>query len=158
VSVNGKFRVLVVDDEASVLITYRLILEQQGYDVVACRTWREAIAAIERQDFDAVLCDYSLEERHTGCEVIRAARKRNCGVPAALLTGYLDKETLEEAASNNTRVMFKPIEIEEFLNTTSRMLRRSDEPNQQAGPEDNRRPQSGGANGDSARGTGADKR
>lgn len=157
-SANRKFRVLVVDDEASVLITYRLILEQQGYDVVACRTWREAIAAIERQDFDAVLCDYSLEERHTGCEVIRAARKRNCGVPAALLTGYLDKETLEEAASYNTRVMFKPIEIEEFLNTTSRMLRRIDEPNQQAGPEDNRRPQSGGANGDSDRDTGAGKR
>lgn len=155
---NSKFRILVVDDEASVLITYRLILEQQGYDVVACRTWREAIAAIERQDFDGVLCDYSLEERHTGCEVIRAARRRDAGLPAALLTGYATQETMDEVASQNIGIMFKPIEIEEFLNTTSRMLRRSDEPNQQAGSEDNRRPQSGGANGDSARDTGAGKR
>src|SRR5512136_2476 len=83
VNENGKFRILVVDDEASVLTTYRMILERQGYDVVACLTWREAIAAIERQGFDAVLCDYSLEQQHTGCEVIRAARQRKQGVPAA---------------------------------------------------------------------------
>ena len=32
---NRKYRLLVVDDEASVLVTYRLILERHGYDVVA---------------------------------------------------------------------------------------------------------------------------
>ena len=120
-------RVLVVDDEASVLITYRLILEQQGYAVVACSTAREAIQAIEKQNFDVVLCDYSLEEQHTGFEVIAAARKRDPGVPAALLTGYATMETTDEAENQKIGIMFKPIEIEEFLSTTSKMLRRNDE-------------------------------
>lgn len=129
---NGKFRVLVVDDEASVLVTYRLILEQQGYSVTACRTSREAIEAIEKQNFDALLCDYSLEEQHTGFEVITAARKRNPELPAALLTGYATLETVDEAQLKDIRVMFKPIEIEEFLATTSSMLRRNNESNQKA--------------------------
>lgn len=132
---DGKYRVLVVDDEASVLVTYRLILEQQGYVVTACRTSREAIAALDRQDFDVLLCDYSLEEQHTGFEVITAARKRQPGIPAALLTGYATLETVDEAEFKNIQVMFKPIEIEEFLATTSSLLRRNHEPDEKANRE-----------------------
>lgn len=123
-SPDHKYRILVVDDETSVLTTYRLILERQGYQVAACGTSREAIEAIGRQDFDLVLCDYSLEEQHTGIEVIAAARRRNATVPAALLTGYATKETAEEAADQSIGVLYKPIEIEEFLATTASLLRR----------------------------------
>jgi DNA-binding NtrC family response regulator len=139
----GTYRILVVDDEASVLITYRLILEQQGYRVTACATAAEAIRALHQQDFDLVLCDYSLEEQHTGFEVIAEARKRTPGIPAALLTGYATKETADEASSRNIGIMFKPIEIEEFLATTSTMLRRDHEPHQESGEENVRPPQSG---------------
>ena len=128
-----KFRVLVVDDEAAVLLTYRLILEQQGYEVLACNTSVQAIAAIQKEKFDIVLCDYSLEEQHTGFEVITAARARDSHIPAALLTGYATKETAEEAASQGIGVMFKPIEIEEFLATTANMLRKNNEPKQEGG-------------------------
>jgi DNA-binding NtrC family response regulator len=127
VRTDGKYRVLVVDDEAAVLLTYRLILEQQGYDVVACGTSREAIAAIKKQPFDVVLCDYSLEEQHTGFEVISAARESDPEMPAALLTGYATKDTADEASSQGIGIMFKPIEIDEFLATTSSMLRRKNE-------------------------------
>jgi len=127
VKADGKYRVLVVDDEAAVLLTYRLILEQQGYDVVACGTSVEAIAAIRKQPFDVVLCDYSLEEQHTGFEVISAARESDPEMPAALLTGYATKDTADEASSQGIGIMFKPIEIDEFLATTSNMLRRKNE-------------------------------
>ena len=130
---DGKFRVLVVDDEAAVLLTYRLILEQQGYDVTACSTSVDAIAAVERQMFDVVLCDYSLEEQHTGFEVITAARRRDPEVPAALLTGYATKDTADEAQSQGIGIMFKPIEIDEFLATTSNMARKKDESKQKDG-------------------------
>ena len=129
-STDGKYRVLVVDDEAAVLLTYRLILEQQGYEVVACSTSVEAIAAIHKQHFDVVLCDYSLEEQHTGFEVITAARNRDHDVPAALLTGYATKDTADEASSRGIGIMFKPIEIDEFLATTSSMARKNNESQQ----------------------------
>jgi DNA-binding NtrC family response regulator len=132
VNEESKYRILVVDDEASVLITYRLILEQQGYLVTACGTAADAINAVENEKFDLVLCDYSLEEQHTGFEVITAARQRDKDVPAALLTGYATKETADEAASQSIGIMFKPIEIEEFLATTSTMLRREHESSEES--------------------------
>ena len=140
-SADRKYRVLVVDDEAAVLLTYRLILERQGYEVVACGTSVQAIAAIRRERFDVVLCDYSLEEQHTGFEVISAARKLDSEIPAALLTGYATKETADEAASRGIGVMFKPIEIEEFLATTSNMVRKNDESKQEGRQKDHRPPQ-----------------
>ena len=133
-SANAKGRIMVVDDEASVLITYRLILEQQGYSVGAFSKSSEAIRALEEEDkYDLVLCDYSLEEQHTGFEVIAAARKRDDCVPAALLTGYATRETADEAASRKIVIMFKPIEIEEFLATTASMLKREEESDQESG-------------------------
>jgi DNA-binding NtrC family response regulator len=123
VTPEGKFRILVVDDEASVLMTYRLILEQQGYEVVACTNSAEAIAAIAQQSFDIVLCDYSLEDQHTGFEVLAAARERDAGVPAALITGYATQDAVDEASRRNIATMIKPIEIQEFLATTANMLR-----------------------------------
>jgi len=137
VSADRKYRVLVVDDEAAVLLTYQLILERQGYEVLACGTSVQAIAAVQNQRFDVVLCDYSLEEQHTGFEVISAARGIDPEVPAALLTGYATKETADEAASRGIGVMFKPIEIEEFLSTTSNMVRRDNESKQEGGEEAN---------------------
>jgi len=133
VSADRKYRVLVVDDEAAVLLTYQLILERQGYEVLACGTSVQAIAAVQNERFDVVLCDYSLEEQHTGFEVISAARRLDPEVPAALLTGYATKETADEAANRGIGVMFKPIEIEEFLSTTSNMVRRNNEPKQEGG-------------------------
>jgi DNA-binding NtrC family response regulator len=54
--------------------------------------------------------------------VISAARERDAALPVALLTGYATRETADEAASRNIDILFKPIEIEEFLGTTQRML------------------------------------
>jgi DNA-binding NtrC family response regulator len=124
---EAKARVLVVDDEASVLTTYRLILEQQGYSVTALLSSKDAKETIAKQGFDLVLCDYSLEQQHTGFEVIAAARERNPQVPSILLTGYATVETAEEARKRQIGVLFKPIDIKEFLSTISQILRNNNE-------------------------------
>jgi ATP-dependent Lon protease len=127
-----KLSVLVVDDEASVLVTYKLILQQQGYDVLAAATSKEAIEALQDRSFDLVLCDFSLEQQHSGFEVIEVARRKNPDVPCVLLTGYATLETAEQAKQRGIEVLFKPIDIAEFLSTTATLLRTKDEPNQES--------------------------
>jgi CheY-like chemotaxis protein len=120
---RSKLRVLVVDDERNVLLTYRMLLEQEGYDATASLSAKEAIGLIDKQKFDLLLCDLSLEEKRTGFEVINAARERDSGVPAVLLTGYASPEAAEYARENDVAVLYKPIEIEEFLKTIASLLK-----------------------------------
>lgn len=120
-----KPEVLVVEDEASVLLTYRLLLEEQGYKVFAALSSQEADAVLARKRFDLVLCDLSLEQNHTGFEVFERVRRRDPDVPCVMLTGYANRETVERAEQAGISVFFKPIEIEEFLSTLRNILRNS---------------------------------
>lgn len=119
---SAKSRVLVVDDEPSVLSTYRMILEQSGYDAMAAATSVEALKAIRENDFDLILSDFSLEQQHTGFEVIEAARKKRKDVPCCILTGYATLETADQAEAIGVGILYKPIDIQEFLQVTSQLL------------------------------------
>ena len=74
-----------------------------------------------------MLCDYSLEEKHTGFEVIELARRKNPATPCILLTGYANQETVQMAEKAGVGVLFKPIDIEEFLAAIPAKLRESNE-------------------------------
>ena len=118
-----KRKVLVVDDEASVLFTYRMLLEHHGYAATAALTSRQAIEAISKTPFDLLLCDLSLEEGHTGFEVLEFARRSTPEIPCVLLTGYATSEAAQKAEQLGIAVLYKPIEIREFLDTISDVLR-----------------------------------
>ena len=120
---NSNYRILVVDDEPSVLFTYRLLLETQGYKPTAVTTSKEAKAEIDKEKFDLLLCDLSLEEGHSGFEVLEYARQTNPKVPCVLLTGYASMESAQKAESLGVTVLYKPIEIDEFLATIPRVLK-----------------------------------
>jgi len=115
--------ILVVEDEPAVLLTYRMILEQHGYDVVTAASSVEAKRVLERQDIDLLLCDLSLEERDTGFEVIAFARQLRPAMPSVLLTGYASKDVSDRARQSGVAVLFKPIDIQEFLGTITAHLR-----------------------------------
>jgi DNA-binding NtrC family response regulator len=119
--------VLVVDDEASVLFTYKLLLEQQGYAVTAVASSALAKAELEKQSFDLVLCDLSLEEDHNGFEVIDLACESKPGTACILLTGYASVEAVQKATDMGVTVLYKPIDIQEFLATIPAVLKERDE-------------------------------
>src|SRR5437868_14397394 len=127
-SADKKFSILVVDDEYAVLTTYGLLLSRKGYDVETAISSVEAFQGLNRSDFDVLLCDYSLEQEHTGFEVIDYGRKKQASTKAAILTGYASKETAEQARQNGIAILYKPIDIEEFFTTIDKLLREEYEP------------------------------
>lgn len=118
-----KYKLLVVDDEPSVLFTYRLLLEREGYLPTALTSWREAVQHLKKERFDLVLCDLSLEEQHTGFEVIEEAQRSHPGMPCILLTGYANVDAAQKAESMSVPVLYKPIDVKEFLSTIAAVLR-----------------------------------
>jgi DNA-binding NtrC family response regulator len=118
-----KSHILVVDDEPNVLVTYRLILQQQGYDVSAALSSEEARRSLAEEEIDLLLCDLSLEKQENGFDVIEFARQKNPDIPTVLLTGYATPEANDRADEMDIPMLFKPIDIKELLQTISEMLR-----------------------------------
>ena len=119
---TGKAKILVVDDEPSVLLTYRLLLEQKGYDVTAVLSAQDAIDKLGKQPYDLLLCDLSLEEQRSGFDVVEFGLQRYPKLRSALLTGYATMEASEKAEKSGVAMLFKPIDIEQFFATISRLL------------------------------------
>ncbi len=105
------------------LFTYKLLLEQQGYDVTAVASSTLAEGELKKNKFDLLLCDLSLEENHNGFEVIEYARKSNPNIACVLLTGYASVEAAQKAADMGVTVLYKPIDIQEFLTTIPAVLK-----------------------------------
>jgi CheY-like chemotaxis protein len=119
-----KRKILVVDDETSVLFTYRMILEEQGYSVQTALTSAEALSCVRHTCFDIVLCDLSLEQNRTGFEVFDRVHEQNANTPCVLLTGYANEEAIERAEKAGIAVLFKPIDVTDLLKTIQDALRK----------------------------------
>ena len=130
---SRKSHILVVDDEPNVLLTYRLILQQEGYGVSAVLTSNEARKTLVESEVDLLLCDLSLEGQENGFDVIAFARQRNPLLPSVLLTGYATPEANDRAQQENIPVLFKPIDIKELLETISALLKENYERHEAAG-------------------------
>jgi DNA-binding response OmpR family regulator len=129
-----KYRILVVDDEPSVLLTYQMILEQKGYEVAAVPSSEEARRVLESSpQLDLMLCDLSLGEKDSGFAIIEYAHQRQPGLPTLLLTGYADEDTTAHALQLGVSLLLKPIAIEEFLGAVRAHLRTTYEPKRASG-------------------------
>ncbi|MFB3814885.1 MAG: response regulator [Terriglobales bacterium] len=120
----ARSRLLVVDDEEALLLSYRLILEQKGYSVSTARTSAEAESLLASERYDLLLCDLSLERQTSGLDVIRSARRNDPRLGCVLLTGYPDTEISDLAQNDGVHILFKPVEVSKLLETVEFMLRR----------------------------------
>ena len=67
-------RVLVVDDEANILLSLEFLMKKAGYDVRTARDGEEALAEMRKARPDLVLLDVMMPKRNgfDVCEIIRA--------------------------------------------------------------------------------------
>ena len=77
-------KILVVDDEATILQTLRFNLERNGYVVCTAGDGRQAVSVAETEKPDLILLDIMLPALD-GIEVCREIRKRS-SVPVLMLT------------------------------------------------------------------------
>jgi two-component system nitrogen regulation response regulator NtrX len=112
---NDRATVLVVDDEAAIRESLRMILEFEGYQVEEARHGAEALARLSELSPDAILLDIRMPELD-GIEVLRALRERGNQAPVLMISGHADLGTALEAARHGAYDFFeKPLQRERVL-------------------------------------------
>jgi PAS domain S-box-containing protein len=105
-----ELRVLVVDNDRSILDAMQLVLEQWGVRVCRARTAREAMRLFEIEAIDAVLADQHLDDDSNGLDLIRCIRElRGPHYPAALVTADHDTKLTQAARRVGVSVLHKPL-------------------------------------------------
>lgn len=84
---NDDFKILLVDDEESVLTSTKSLLNLEGYNVITAKSGEEAIEIVNNQKIDILIIDYFMLG-NTGEETIKEIRKTNKELVILLQTGY----------------------------------------------------------------------
>jgi signal transduction histidine kinase len=117
-------KVLVVDDEESVVVTIKAILQLDGYDVATTTSGEKARAMVRKVEYDLVLTDLRLEDGD-GLDVLKAVRESYPETVTIMLTGYASLESAIQALRAGAYdYLVKPSEVEELRATVARGLER----------------------------------
>src|SRR2546428_6949463 len=117
-------KVLVVDDEESVVVTIKAILQLDGYNVATTTSGAKARAMVREVEYDLVLTDLRLEDGD-GLDVLKAVRERYPETVTIMLTGYASLESAIQALRAGAYdYLVKPSEVEELRVTVARGLER----------------------------------
>jgi PAS domain S-box-containing protein len=105
-----EFKVLVVDNDLSILDAMQALLEQWGIRVFKARGSSEALRLSGSEDIDAVLADYHLGDGSNGLELIkRITEVRGPGCAAALITADHEAELTRAARRAGVPLLHKPL-------------------------------------------------
>ncbi len=119
-----KARILVVDDEANVLLTMTSILRQEGYQVDAADGGEKALAAIHERFYDLVLTDLNMPQVG-GMEVLAEVQKRSPNTVTLVITGYGSLDSALRAIQLGAyEYLLKPCEVPELKQAVRRCLER----------------------------------
>ena len=110
-------RILVVDDEQGLRLTFKTFLEKENADVELAADFAEAMTCLdERGPFDLVLLDIILPGGHSGIDVLRRIREKGLDCPVIMITGQPQVETAAEAVRQGAfDYVPKPVRKETLL-------------------------------------------
>ena len=113
-SKSHKPRILVADDEWTVVELLDRYLSAKGYEVTKAYDGREAWTLFQNQPFDMVLSDLRMPG-FNGIQLLNAIKQANPRVPVVLISGYGNVETVVQALKGGAENFLpKPLDLEEL--------------------------------------------
>jgi two-component system KDP operon response regulator KdpE len=118
-------KVLIVDDEPSILATMGPLLRSRGYDVVTAMNGRGAIESVERDKPDLIVLDLGLPDVD-GFEVCRLVRERSLTPIVVLSARGAEGDKVRALDMGADDYVTKPFGAEELTARIRAALRRAD--------------------------------
>jgi len=120
--------VLVVDDEAGILLTLKAILEMNGFAVQTAPSCADAKEALLRARFDLIITDLKMETERAGFDVAAFAAKLDPRPVTVVMSAY-PKLALDWQQQAVHAFFEKPTSTPELLRALDGLLVRNDAAN-----------------------------
>jgi len=114
-------KILVVDDEPSILKLLKEALAQWGYHVACVGTGTEALEAIRTELFDAAITDIRMPEM-SGLDLLREIKRHDESIEVVVMTGYPTIASAVEALKEGAYdYLSKPLILDELRHLMARV-------------------------------------
>ncbi len=121
----AKPKVLLVDDNESVRVTLRMVLEHNDFEVVATTNVKDALRLIGSESFDVLLSDLHMPGAGDGLTVVSAMRHSNPQAVTVIFSGYPEmKEAAAAILMQADEILVKPLDPKTLVETIRERLKR----------------------------------
>jgi len=119
-------RLLIVDDEASMLDFLSLLFQGEGYEVTTARSVEEARRCLERNSHSLVLCDILMPDGN-GLDLLREIKTGDTSPPVIMMTAYTStKSAIEAMRLGAADYVSKPFDVDELKIVAQKALERAE--------------------------------
>lgn len=123
-------RLLVVDNEESILHSMAALLGQWGCDVLTAVDQDAAMAVLEGSPPEVILADYHLDQGVTGWEVATAIRAHfGRAIPVVMITADRSDQCRRQLQGLDVPVLNKPVKAGKMRSVLSHLLGNNPQPN-----------------------------
>jgi PAS domain S-box-containing protein len=123
--------VLILDDEAIILMGLRVLLESWGYQVLSAMSMDEAVQTVTGRSRmpDLIIADYRLADGNTGPEAIETLREiTGHALPGIILTGDTAPGILDRVERQGFSILHKPVAANDLRQLVQECLEWSEGP------------------------------
>lgn len=88
--------IIIVDDQEVFLSGARVLLENNGYEVITATNYESAIQKINDSLPQLVLLDLDLKEDHNGLDILEYIQEKHSNIPCVILSGLRNQQMAQE--------------------------------------------------------------
>lgn len=115
-------KILLIEDDEDVSVLTSLTLQQHGLDVETCANASDGLNKILEQDFELILLDLTLPDRHGLLLLEDVRRKRPEYLKRIALFSAADRRETHQAALTVAGVLEKPFEPRQLAGQVLAMI------------------------------------
>jgi DNA-binding response OmpR family regulator len=117
-------RLLIVDDETNVRLSFRMTLETEGYEILEAHSGEHAVQLLAQHSFALAILDMRMPGMD-GLELLAKMRESGIRVPAMIVTAYSDVPHAVKAMKLGAiDFLQKPLRPAEFRNIVAEIITR----------------------------------
>jgi CheY-like chemotaxis protein len=122
---DGKYVIMVIDDDPDFLTAMRLVLEASGYIMAEAKSAEQGLKIYKKTNPDLVLVDLMMEEIDSGTTFVKELRLVGNKAPVYLLSAAGDEmaDNIDYAQLGFAGVFQKPIENQRLLSVIKTKLK-----------------------------------